>query len=269
MAWHTPARLFLRNVLPENTTSTVWAGLQQWGLGAGIQHVHAARPRGYVEGNPVNFYVTYDSLDQVNYAVRMLNQQIFLSMRPVLAQVASPRDAGKVYPSQVAGKVEGTTPKMGPPMMPWRAHPAPVPRPTAPLPKAAVQADPRGDEEVGNLPRVHTGQEVEKKDDGGEKEEKKGKGGAGEHDDKKDERNREAENEEKKDKGGGGQNDDKKDERDREAGNEEKKNKGGGGQNEDKKDERDREAENEEKKDKGGGGQNEDKKDEKMEKKKK
>lgn len=176
MVSNTPARLFLRNVAPEHTTTTVWSGLQRWGLGAGVQHVHAARPRGYQQGNPVNYYVTYDTLQQVNNAVQVLDQQIFLSVRPVLAQVASPRDDGKSYPSQLLPKVqvEGCTPKMGPPMTPWRAT---QPPPPPPVPKAAVQAScdggDVGDEDLGRVLQAHFGQKAVKEEGGGEKKEGK------------------------------------------------------------------------------------------------
>ena len=54
MTSFSPVRVFLKHVDPHNTTATVWTALHQMGLGGGLQHVHAARSRGYAQGQPVN-----------------------------------------------------------------------------------------------------------------------------------------------------------------------------------------------------------------------
>ena len=135
-----PPRLFLRNVLPTTTTNQVWQSLNEMGLGEGIVHVHCARSRGSGASDPVSFFVTYTTMEQVLQAVQNLHQTWFLSRQAVIAAVAEPRKKA-VYPSQhqparpplcTTGKAASikAVPSVAP-QTPWRAVAATMPPPPA------------------------------------------------------------------------------------------------------------------------------------------
>ncbi len=138
-----PPRLCLRNALPTTTTNQLWQSLIEKGVGDGIVRVHCARTRGAASSDPVTFFVTYTTMEQVMRAVQGLHQQWFLSRQPVIAAVAEPRRKA-VYPSQfvqpgnpplyTTGKAASipmpsvAVPSVAP-QSPWRATPPPPPAP--------------------------------------------------------------------------------------------------------------------------------------------
>lgn len=187
-----PVRVFLKNVDPHNTTSAVWTALLQMGLGGGLQHVHAARSRGYSAGQPVNYFLTYETMEQVNHIVQVLNGQYFLSRRPVVAQVAAPRLPGTSYPSQAVNRPEGCTPKLGAPKAPWRAAsavtpPAPCPLPEIPPPAPSPPPEVLVQQGGGNEMVEEKKEDDEKKNEDKKDEEKKDEESKGEENEKKDE----------------------------------------------------------------------------------
>ena len=141
-----PPRLFLKNLRPYTTTSQVSNALAEWNVSDGLVHVHCARRRFCSVDEPVTFFCTYTTQQQVLQAVTSLHQQFFLSDKMIIAAVAEPRRQDALYPVQriqATSQPEGTSAKSGrqpspPTPAPWNK---PTPPPPPPVPKAPVQQD--------------------------------------------------------------------------------------------------------------------------------
>ena len=96
-----PAQVFLKNVAPRITTSAVWTALLHMDLGGGLQHVHAAGSRGYAQGQPVNYFLAYQTMEEVNHAVQVLNGQV--AVNASVAEEAVPPGKGKTVTSWEGG----------------------------------------------------------------------------------------------------------------------------------------------------------------------